>query len=231
MDEPDPRTPRHEAADGVPIGRALDLPPRLFNEDLYGAVRSIDAVHRDGRLPIIPVLIRPGLRARGRFVVRDGMPSEILIRSDVSHRGFALLHKVGHLLDYAALGDFREFGSAAGVPELAAWGRACEASLGHLRLEAAVTRIVGALPPGRAAERDRLEEPLSPEEAWARSYAQYVTVRSSDSELLSGLEAARTPEPGRVYHLLQWDDDDFRTIAEAIDALFGRLGWRTATTS
>ena len=231
MGERVPANSRQAGPDGEPIGRSLDLPPRLFNEDLYGAVRSIDAVHSDGRLPIIPVLIRPGLTARGRFVVRDGMPSEILIRSDVSHRGFALLHEVGHLLDYAALGDFREFGSASGVPELAAWRRACEASLGHQRLEAAVARIVGALPPGRAAERDRLEEPLSPEEAWARSYAQYVAVRSSDPGLLSGLEAARTPEPGRVYHLLQWDDDDFRSIAEAIDALFGRLKWRTAATS
>ena len=230
MDEPDPRTPRHEAADGVPIGRALDLPTRLFNDDLYGAVRSIDAVHRDGRLPTIPVLLRPGLAVRGRFVIRDGMPSEILIRSDVSHRGFALLHEVGHLLDYAAFGGFREFGSAAGVPELAVWRRASEASLGYQQLAAAVARIVGALPPGRAAERERLEVPLSPEEAWARSYAQYVAVRSTDSELLSGLEAARTPEPGRVYHLLQWDDDDFRSIAAVIDALFGRLGWRTATT-
>jgi hypothetical protein len=227
----DPSLRRRTVPDGVPIGRALDLPPRLFHEDLYRAVRSIDAVHGDGPLPTIPVLLRPALPVRGRFVLRDGLPSEILIRADAAHRGFTLLHEVGHFLDFVALGELRDFGSAAGVPELAAWRRAYETSLGHRRLEAAIARIVGALPPDRAAERDRLEQPLSPEEAWARSYAQYVSVRSADADLLTGLIAARTPEPGRVYHLLQWDDDDFRPIAAAFDALFRRLGWQTATTT
>ena len=217
--------------DGRPIGRALALPPRLFNDDLYEAVRSIDVVHGDGVLPTIPVLLRPGLPVRGRFVVRDGAPGEILIRSDAKHRGFALLHEAGHFLDFAALGEVNEFGSVAGVPELAAWRRACEHSLGYQRLAAAVARLAGALPPSQVAERVRLEQPLEPEEAWARSYAQYVAMKSGDPDLLNGLVAARTPEPGRVYHLLQWDDDDFRAIAAAIDTLFLRLGWRSATTN
>jgi hypothetical protein len=211
----------------VPIGRALDLPPRLFNEDLYQTVRAIDSVHGDGDLPGSPVLLRPELPAFGRFVIRGGVPSEILINPNTAHRGFALLHEVGHFLDFAALGKLREFGSLTGASVLAHWRRAAEASDGLRSLREAVTEFVSALPVDAVEMRRRLERPLTPEEVWARSYAQYVATQSAEPLLLAGLEAFRTERLGTVYYPMHWEDDDFRPIGDAIERSFRGFGWRT----
>src|SRR5207248_2525079 len=67
---------------------------------------------------------------------------------------------------------------------------------------------------------------LDPVEIWARSYSQYITLRSQRPELLASLEAFRTRAPLAMYYPQQWEDDDFEPIDEAIDRLFRRLGWR-----
>jgi hypothetical protein len=64
------------------------------------------------------------------------------------------------------------------------------------------------------------------DELWARSYAQYVAIRSGSRTLTSSLNSLRKHEPGRVYYPLQWEDADFDGIDEAIEELFRRIGWR-----
>jgi hypothetical protein len=157
------------------------------------------------------------------------MPSAILIRADALHRGFALLHEIGHVLDYAALGTSLDFGTLGDLPLLADWRRVYKASNGYQRLRAAITRVINALHSDQVEERRRLAQLLEPDEVWARGYAQYVATQSGNVELMAVLIAARTPEPGRESHVLQWDDSDFRTIAAVIDALFERLSWRSTT--
>jgi hypothetical protein len=155
------------------------------------------------------------------------VPSEILIHASIEHRGFSLLHEIGHLLDFAALGRFRDFGSARAEAELAQWHEAIEASSDVQRLRAAITEFVSVLPVDAIEMRRRLERALAPEELWARSYAQYVSLRSGDPDLLSSLEALRTERLGTVYYPMHWEDGDFRLIGEAIETLFRGLGWRT----
>src|SRR5262249_24701523 len=75
-------------------------------------------------------------------------------------------------------------------------------------------------------DRALLEELLLVEEIWARSYAQYIAVRSADGVLLRGLGPYRRRVPDRVYYPYQWDDNDFEDIAQAIETLFRRFGWR-----
>lgn len=67
---------------------------------------------------------------------------------------------------------------------------------------------------------------LRDNELWARSYAQYIAVRSGDAAMLAELRkeqaetrAAHVPIP------TQWEDDDFEPIAKAMDAIFTQLGW------
>jgi hypothetical protein len=73
-------------------------------------------------------------------------------------------------------------------------------------------------------------EPLLPqEEFWARCYAQYVTVVTGDSDATTTLNTLVRRSSGSVYVPVQWEWDDFSSIAEAIERLFRRLGWRTAS--
>lgn len=94
-----------------------------------------------------------------------------------------------------------------------------------------IIELIGATPPTAGERRARLRALLGLEEVWARSYAQYIVSQSGAPELQLELDAARAPVPGRVYYPLQWADDDFQPIGQAIDTLFRRLGWRDARTS
>lgn len=81
------------------------------------------------------------------------------------------------------------------------------------------------LPDGRQVfepvDRDRLEYLLNPEEVLARSYSQWIALRSGSSLLRQQLDVRRrSPYPEH------WDDDDFEQIAEAFDALFESRGWK-----
>jgi hypothetical protein len=214
---------------GSPIGRRLLLPPGPLHADLHLAARGIDRVHTDGDLPTLPVLLSLGLDTRGRFVVRDDEPSAILIRAEGGLRGFALLHEVGHFLDFAAFGE-GTFASSAGTPLLEPWREACETSRAFQHLSRAIGELAAELRGTEDDEAVRLQALSGPEELWARSYAQFVAIRSGDAALRAQLDANRAPIPGRVYYPFQWDDEDFRRIEESIEALFRRLGWSIART-
>jgi hypothetical protein len=207
------------------------LPPRLFHEDLYLAVRELDRVHGDGELPDLPVLIELNLEPDGRFIARGIEPSTIVLRANGPYRGFTLLHEIGHLIDYCAFPEPGSFASESGWDELAPWRDACEASRTRGQLTARIAALLQSLPTASDTERRRLLRMLELSEFWARSYAQYVATRSGHPELVADLNAQRASSSGRVYYPLHWDDDDFRPIGEAIETLFRRIGWRTASTT
>lgn len=77
---------------------------------------------------------------------------------------------------------------------------------------------------------------LQGHEVFARSYSQYIAVRSGNTAMLNELritQAEATPAAGRlttvdgqVPYPRQWQDDDFAPIAKAFDDLFEAMGWR-----
>lgn len=84
---------------------------------------------------------------------------------------------------------------------------------------------------------------LSTEEAWARSYAQYIAKKTGQGldELNDLRKHVQPPGQSRGKHRMhpeadketggwefptQWDDADFQPIEEAFDRLFAVLGWR-----
>ena len=67
---------------------------------------------------------------------------------------------------------------------------------------------------------------LSPNEVWARAYAQWLALRSQNSDLLKGIADARRLGAADPYAGRQWEDADFEPIAKEIDAIFKKLGWR-----
>ena len=218
---------------GVPIGRALDVPAEIAYDDLREVVAAIDRVHGDGNLPRIPVRLVEGFPELGRFRFdpTTGEPISIVIRADQRFRRLTLLHEVGHYIDWYVLGGRTTFGSAF-HPMMEVWLARVVSSRSYRQLDALAKRGKGVVSGARIAilserERTAVRNALLPDECWARSYAQYVALRSAASHLAGSLTVLRTPNEGRVYYPLQWEDEDFRPIAMAIDELFDELGWRT----
>ena len=65
---------------------------------------------------------------------------------------------------------------------------------------------------------------LRPTEMFARSYSQFIAERAGSSELLKELGGVRS-RPIEVLYPEQWNETDFRPIAEEFVALFRKRGW------
>jgi len=216
-----------DGPDGVPIGRALAVSPGIANDDFRIAIAAIDRVHGDGSLPTIPIRLAALPRSasddrvcRGQFVTDlDGRPITILIEVAESHRTFAAVHEIGHFIDFAGIGQHGRFASSA-APVLNEWRRVVARSRAIQDLVGLTTSL------SRGVHVEHVEDLLDPVEIWARSYSQYIALRSRSLELLASLDAFRTRAPVVMYYPQQWEDDDFEPIDEAIEWLFRRLGWR-----
>ena len=202
------------------VSAALQLPAGSDVAPLRAALVAVDRVHGDGTLRSIPVLSEHLTRGRqGEYRLRrDGSPVDIRVSSAARYPGLTLLHEIGHFLDHQALGQTGVFAST-GHADLADWRTVARRSravggLADLRRGAATLR--------EATYLDYLQRD---EELWARSYAQYVATRSAEPLLQGELVASRQRRPGTVYTPRQWGDDDFISIAEAIEDLFRRRGW------
>ena len=175
------------------------------------ALMMIDKVHSDGVLPEIPVNNRPGKDNLGAFWRTRGTPSEpqrIAVNPNGPWPHLTLCHEVGHFLDLAALGN----GQMASETEasLHPWLNAVGKSDAAMKIFNHPTMTA-----------DRRKYWLSPRELWARSYAQFIAMKSKDPVLLSELNAARSS----TQSWRQWTDQDFRPIMKAIEKLFKQKGW------
>jgi hypothetical protein len=222
---------------GIPVGRALAVPEGPYHGDLTLATRLIDRVHGDGALPSIPTTLSPGLGRRGSFVydTSRGLPIAIRVNADWANRAFNAFHEVGHFLDYSAVGQPGQWASLT-EPELGEWRLAVRASRAFRQLKALSRRpsVTVESPTGARevpVERLAIERLLPIQEFRARSYAQFVTIVTGDTDAIASLDTLRIRLTGELYIPVQWEEDDFVGIAEAIDRLFRRLGWRTTNRS
>jgi hypothetical protein len=212
---------------GSSIGRALLVRPSPLNQDLIAAVRAVESVHGDGPLPAIPLRFGqfpPGVEAR--FWFNPDGPISIEVNRTRRHVRFATVHEIGHFIDHSGIAEPSRFASEASE-ELADWRIAVKRSRQVQLLERAIGLILSDVSEDVAA---RYRAYLDPTELWARSYAQFVTVRADDPALRPGLNALRIDDgtsPGRIEHLLHWENADFAPIEAAIEAAFRRLGWRS----
>jgi hypothetical protein len=148
-----------------------------------------------------------------------------------------MVHETGHFLDYRGIpmpfkiGGVRDF---AGDPRFAEWIKAVENSAAFKALKAVSQKtthtipstIPGATPNVFQVDRTHTAYLLRWREIWARSYAQYIPVKSGDVQLMAQLNKRR--DPTSWYHATyrtQWDDADFEPIAKSMDAIFTGLGW------
>lgn len=217
--------PSRLAPAGRPVSSAVD--PQALTGVSRRVLDAIDSVHGDGNLPQTPIR-RYGSADGAALGVYRWDPSTlagvIRILPGGPYPEFTLAHELGHLLDHQGViaGKFaselaREFGPWLEASQSSSAVRGLLDLLNgpeRIELRGVMVRV----------PKDYIAYLLDPREVWARSYAQYVAVRSGDPVLLEQL--ARAQRPAGVLALQrQWQEEDFQAIMEAIDEVFYRLGW------
>ncbi|HVX18684.1 MAG TPA: hypothetical protein VHA73_11690 [Acidimicrobiales bacterium] len=164
-------------------------------------------------LAAILVHVGDAFGAEGYFDFPPGA-SQIRVDPHGANPRFAETHKFGHDLDRRGLG-LDEFASempgGRTTAGLQAWWIAAHASKAirapdTLKLQSLTSR-----------ERAQVKYLLDPSEIWARSYSQWIA--GHDSALAT--ELARFQADSGI----QWDEEGFGPIAEALRASFEKRGW------
>jgi hypothetical protein len=211
---------------GAPVSNALRID--AYSKVVKRVTEAIDRVHSDGALPTIPV--QRSQSGKWLAVYRHtlgGRAVDIRVAASGSHKELSLAHEIGHFIDHQGItpGAF----ASAGDRRFDSWRQAIESSAAVRRLRELAETSYVILPD---AQRHRINRQhvaylLEPWELWARSYAQYIAVRSGDQKLLGQLDhVLQRQAASAVNYNWQWQSEDFRSIAEAIDELFGELQWR-----
>lgn len=260
--------------DGPKVSASLKAPARGPLADLYRkAMGLIDKVHSDGILNSIP-LKQSTARYYGQYHgSRSGDAKGISISKGAlsAHPINTLIHETGHWLDNSALlrrdRGYVAYGSQANHGLVAEWQRAAKASETYQQLKRWYSSANAPAPAGlrfrgkqvgdggvqgdgmipKGLNYQHLRYLLSTEETFARSYAQYVVIRSGDPAALAelrmmqkaasygdvagsapfnGKPMGQEPVTGSWDYPTVWQDKDFEPIAAAFDAMFEKLGWR-----
>lgn len=216
----------------LPVTQAFDATDLSTHPFLRRALELIEQVHACGFLPRVVFKHAPSVH---EVEYRPAFPPQIVIDSDGRHKLPIMIHSIGHLLDQFGLGtggydtfESRRLRGAKYVGPLSDWWVAIHSTETVRTLYFAMddpgklkTRIKGAeiIP-----EKADLAYLVSPEELWARSYLQYITVKTNDPQLLTILNT--TLEQPNFSLFEQWPAHEYKTIEAQIDSLFARLGWR-----
>jgi hypothetical protein len=186
----------------------------------------IDSIHGDGTLPSIPVRSARMKDAAGKYRTRGGAAVDIKIDPRRSRKALTLAHEVGHLLDHNSIGRPRTYESERANGVLAGVMEKIESTIEVSRLRQALQseQAIGRSRRSFSRRHQWLEYAVSSKELWARAYAQYIAVKSSDAELLKGVSDISASKDVD-YALSQWSTESFAPIIEAIDEAFKRIGW------
>jgi hypothetical protein len=200
---------------GRSVSSALILPRGVLPWDLQlrHLLATIDAVHGDGALPPLPVrwgILAVGLVAEFRSSFDHVEAISLTINPNRARWMLAAVHEIGHFLDHQGIDPTNEPASRR-HPNLDEWRQRVRESTA-IRI---LARLVGP--------EDYL---MRFEELWARSYVQWIAIRSGDPTLLHQVVESRESRPADPIFYGQWDAADFDPIGDAIDRLFRRLGWR-----
>jgi SPP1 gp7 family putative phage head morphogenesis protein len=216
---------------GTSVSNALRMPGGAMGKKVKRAAGLIDQVHGDGQLPAVPVKQSVSKKEHGHYRWRGFQPVEITVSKHGDHPELTFAHEVGHFIDHQGMSKPGRYASKFSEDLMRGWHEAVTNSPSIKRLKDALKEthidcrdIFGNTIKVRVASQ-YVRYLLQTEEIWARSYAQYIAVRSGDKAMLDQVDSIR--KSGRTESgLSQWQDDEFEPIARAIDAIFNQLGWR-----
>ncbi|MFD4111609.1 phage minor capsid protein [Streptomyces sp. NPDC058650] len=180
------------------------------------AIAKVHRIPKDTR-PVRIVTASTQAQHLGAYYPGRG---EIELRSRGPAVQLTAAHEIGHYLDHRLIGR-SEVIFESKLPTSHAtqeWLAAVRASPSIARLQAILADATDD--PVLAAHVKYL---LTPAEMWARSYAQWIAVRSGDEAMLLGVEYwLERPDPWTSAR--QWSTPEFEPIATAIDAMFREKG-------
>lgn len=224
---------------------------RAAMDEAKAALALVDQVIGDGKLKTVPLRIEAIPSKHGVYRSDlDGNPLGISITPDNPHARMTMVHETGHYLDQQLFGqryrakalseDYdlimlpRDFASESeyleeqNFPGMFAWRKAVTNSEAYQSLGVLGEKAKRFEPITFASGQETyldsqyISYMLKPDEAFARSFAQYVSHRTGDPVLKATIQKERAG----VYGDQQWSDEDFEPIAEAFDLLFWELGGR-----
>lgn len=196
---------------GTPVPDALNV---RIRGDMGVAARealsAIERVHGDGPLPKIDMVRSPSERFFGSFTFyRDGQARRIDISRKTPHPELTVTHEVGHFIDHNGLPGTGFESVNQTLPEM-------REVITRIK-DTDTFRALSKLP-----DRGYLQSNF---ELWARAYTQYVATKSGNQTMKDHLDRI-LQSPNMSVNLRQWRHDEFVPIAQAIDGLFGVMGWQ-----
>ena len=224
------------------ISQILDVKAPDITVGPWDVIQSIENIHQ---VPLRPLSISLGREnsypGEGAYYDVPGEPIRIIVAPTARYPELTLAHEIGHLLDHQFLGAPWSYASED-TAFLTLWRERIETSeafqtlyrtqnaiqQGESEFEVEVADgIVHTFrfAPGLSLNLGVVHYLLKPRELFARSYAQYIVVRSQHNLLKYGLDAQRNFPIDAVLPR-HWEDEDFEPIAEAFDTMFRERGWK-----
>jgi hypothetical protein len=196
---------------------AVEIADAKLREAVMRALLAVDAVHDDGDLPTIS--LKSNSRRKSAtlacYLLKGTSSLAIEINPKSKGTSFNVLEEIAHFLDHQVLGSGGVGFASKDAPELDAWRKA---ALGSSPVKALARHAKG-----NGKINKYLRAAGAPHEIFARSYSQYIAVKSEDPVLAAGLEKDRAAPFGDILH---WNDEQFECILEAFDQLFVTKKWR-----
>ena len=236
---PKPRPPKPAPAPKPPVppvGAAIEI--KAESPKVARAAKTvfdaIEQVHGDGNLPTIPFLSNKDQTYLGSLTVtKTGKVIMMETRESGPFIHETIAHETGHFLDYGGIPRtkptfaeernwraeelFKDFFKAVDASE----------SIKTLNLRATqetIRKTEGALTSTYTLDQKHIQYLLQENEIWARAYSQWIAYRSGQPDLLADHEYVRSRGFHKVYPT-QWSESDFQPIGQAMDEIFGKLGW------
>jgi hypothetical protein len=220
---PEPPIVNNAVVPGLPVSNALDvtgITNKTMKSQIDLAMKTIDKIHGDGNLPIIPILQSGAGRNYGTFSFGwDDKPIKISISPKGDHQALTTLHEVGHFIDNAGVSNRRWTSEIYGIEN----NRIVEVAKKSKWWTGIGDRIK------KFAELSDRPISISPKyvrylqgskEVFARAYAQFIAMESGDPILMAQLRKLQEQA-----FSTQWSDEDFKPIAEEFRKLFKERGW------
>jgi hypothetical protein len=147
------------------------------------------------------------------------VPIGIKIDAKCADPELTIAHEVGHVVE-ATLSKKVEV-----ERQMAEFRKAVSETEAVKRLQKLSTQNVASNSVGKAfrVSTEYVQYLLRNDELWARAYAQWIATESGDTKMLTQVLAVTKKR--LAYRDEQWKPDDFKPVAEAMRAIFEKLGW------
>ncbi len=153
---------------------------------------AIARVHGDGDLPEIPVLLTKAKKAEASYWRSGPKALKIQVNQSFANSQSNFAHEIGHFLDHQTMGGGGRFASEHNRQLMKDFIEAAENSRAIKNLREMLAR--------KPSLQDRTSAPvprvwityaLQEREIWARAYAQYISLRSGNAEMMRQIASVR----------------------------------------